>query len=74
MITSIIVSILDNPFDLIRTRTQFHFISKNDEHRYPKVFEGIRYIYKNVEIWQILWNKSSKTNRKEQIIKHKKQK
>ena len=47
MITSIIVSILDNPFDLIRTRTQFHFISKNDEHRYPKVFEGIRYIYKN---------------------------
>jgi len=47
MITSIIVSILDNPFDLIRTRTQFHFISKNEEHRYPKVFEGIKYIYKN---------------------------
>ena len=45
MITSIIVSILDNPFDLIRTRTQFHFISKNDKHRYPKVFEGIKYIY-----------------------------
>ena len=46
MITSIVVSILDNPFDLIRTRTQFHFISKNENHRYPKVLEGIRYIYK----------------------------
>ena len=46
MITSIIVSILDNPFDLIRTRTQFHFISKNEKHKYPKVFEGIKYIYK----------------------------
>jgi len=47
MISSTIVTILDNPLDLIRTRTQYQFISKNNEHKYPSVFKGILQIYRN---------------------------
>ena len=46
MISSIIVSVLDNPLDLIRTRTQYQYISKNEKHKYPKVFKAIKQIYK----------------------------
>lgn len=46
MLSSTIVTILDNPLDLIRTRTQYQFISKNKEHTYPSVFRGIKHIYK----------------------------
>lgn len=47
MLSSSIVTVCDNPLDLIRTREQYQFISKNKEHNYPKIFEGIRYIYAN---------------------------
>ena len=46
MLSSTIITILDNPLDLIRTRTQYQFISKNKDHKYPSIFKGIQHIYK----------------------------
>lgn len=47
MISSTIVTILDNPLDLIRTRTQYQFISQNNEHKYPNIRRALAHIYKN---------------------------
>lgn len=43
--SSIIPPILDNHFDLIRTRSQYQFISKNKDHLYPSIHRALIHIY-----------------------------
>lgn len=46
MFSSVIATILDNPFDLIRTRSQYQFISKIENHVYPSVYKALIDIYR----------------------------
>jgi hypothetical protein len=47
MTANIILTVLNNPFDVIRTRLQYHHFSKIDHHDYRGIFSGIYYIAKN---------------------------
>jgi hypothetical protein len=47
MASTFILTIINNPFDVIRTRMQFQHFSKNDQHNYKSVFSDIFSIAKN---------------------------